>query len=69
MIPKSSQLGAGGGKPEGTFTFFLAWGTLGSQHGAKTCPKRLLGLSWDGFGPVLDTFRKHFGCIFGSVLG
>ena len=32
---------------------FRAWGTLGSQHGTKTCPKRLLGLSWDGFGIVL----------------
>ena len=31
---------------------FRAWVTLGSQHGAKTCPKRLLGLSWDDFETV-----------------
>ena len=42
------------------------WGTFGTQHGAKTCPKRLLGLSWDGFGTV--TFLDNFGSFSGAFM-
>ena len=65
MIPKSSQVGAGGGKGEGPFRIFFV---PGAPLGANMVPRPVPRGSWEGFGIVLDTFWEHFGCIFGSVL-
>ena len=66
MIPKSSQLGAGGGKPEGPFRNFFV---PGSPLGANMVPRPVPRGSWGCLGMVLGPFWTHFGSILDAFSG
>ena len=58
MIPKSSQLGAGGGKPEDPFRNLFV---PGSPLGANMVPRPMvLGPFWIHLGSILDAFSGAF---------
>ena len=66
MLPKSSQLGAGGGKGEGPFHIFFV---PGAPLGANMVPRPVPRGSWGCLGTVLGPFWTHFGSILHAFSG
>ena len=66
MISKSSQLGAGGGKPEASFPIFFV---PGAPLGANMVPRPVPRGSWGCLGTVLGPFWTHFGSILDAFSG
>ena len=66
MIPKTSQLGAGGGKPEGPCRIFFV---PGAPLGANMVPRPVPRGSWGCLGTVLGPFWTHFGSSLDTFSG